>query len=461
MRKIEKTKEEKKAIKNYKEEEKHIKMGLEKEKKPIRKEHFYLIGAFLILILLIAILVYMIFFSKSRDVIVPDLPSNESLDIGIVDFNDKASTADDLNSKKNSNIAVTYNLVSDYYKEGILLSNTQADYLNNSFVITSGPLSENPFISVINKNGKLEWLTKLNDKEYGKINVYKTIFINKNYYIFGSSKKNDKTSLIAIKVQDNGKVVTTKNILSDFEGKIKDVIATNNKIAVITSNSSDIKVVFTNEELKESKNEVTLSKYIDNSSYLNYQTGTKIDDKIKLVVNNSLKFYTVLVEANSASAVVEEMTDLNNLKTEETIRVNNYLDGFAAYTRNQVYKFDANNKLINKFDYSKIKLEDDAAFKEKYKDDEFFSSDDLTNEIYVEEIKNDEESLIVNTKTLFSSIYDIYDSTLKISKRIMLDSFKYSYPEGMLLNSFYIDGAIYEVYSYGSETPSIMISRIG
>ena len=105
MRKIEKTKEEKKEIKNYKEEEKHIKMGLEKEKKPIRKEHFYLIGAFLILILLIAILVYMIFFSKSRDVIVPDLPSNESLDIGIVDFNDKASTADDLNSKKNSNIA--------------------------------------------------------------------------------------------------------------------------------------------------------------------------------------------------------------------------------------------------------------------------------------------------------------------------------------------------------------------
>lgn len=40
MRKIEKTKEEKKAIKNYKEEEKHIKMGLEKEKSQLEKNTF-------------------------------------------------------------------------------------------------------------------------------------------------------------------------------------------------------------------------------------------------------------------------------------------------------------------------------------------------------------------------------------------------------------------------------------
>lgn len=460
MRKIKRTKEEKEAIKKYKAEEKS-KLRIQKERKPIQREHIYLVFALLILILLIAILIYMLFFSKSRDVIVPDLPTNESMDVGLIDFDDKGATENDLNSKKNNNISVNYNLVSDYYKEGILLSNTQAEYLNDSFIITSGPLSTNPFISSLTKDGKLSWLTKLDDKEYGDIKVQKTIFINNNFLVFATSTKNDKTTLIAIKITNNGKKVTTRNLKADFNGSVKDAIIVDKKVAIITSGASDIKVLFTDEDLKDNKNEVVLSKYVDNSGYLNYQSGTSKDGNLNIVVNNSEKFYNVDIDMNSYSATSKEMTELNNLKTDATLRVTNYLNGYTGYTNTGIYKLDDNNKLINKSDYSKIKLENDEEFKEKYKDDEFFPSDDIENFIEIQEIKNDSNRLVVKSSTLFSTIYDIYDVNLKISKRLMLDKIKYTYDEGVLLNSFYIDGTIYEVYSYGSVTPSIMISKIG
>lgn len=460
MKNVRKTKEERDAIKKFKAEEKS-RIRLKKERKPIQREHIYLIFAFLILILLISILIYMLFFSKSRDVIVPDLPTNETMDIGVIDFSDAGTTSEDLNSKKNSNISVSYNVVSDFYKEGILLSNTQALYLNNSFIITSGYLSTNPFISSITKDGNLSWITKLDDKEYGNIRVEKTIFLNNNYYVFASAVKNDKTSLIVIKLNNNGKKVTTRVLKNDSDVRIKDAIVISKKIAIITSDSTDVKILFTDEDLKDNKNEVVLSKYVNNSSYLNYQTCVEKNGFLDLVVNNPDGLYNVEVDINTYSATANELSEINNLKSSETIRVANYLKGFVSYSNSQLYKLNENNKLINKIDYSKIKLEDDTEYREKYKDNEEYPTDNINNIIEIEGIKTDKELLVVKSSTMFSTIYDIYDSDLKISKRIMLDKLKYTYENGVLLNSFYEDGNIYEVYSYGAETPSIMISKIG
>lgn len=456
MKKVKRTKEEKNEIRKFKAEEKE-RIKITKEKRPFRREYLYLALAFLVLVLLTGILVYMLFFSKSRDVIVPDLPKNETLDIGVIDFNDKGATESDLNSKKNSNISVDYKVISDYYKEGILLSNTQAEHLNNTIIITSGPLSKEPFISAISTDGNLTWLTKLSDKEYGLISVYKTTFINNNYYIFGTSTKSDKTSLIAIKVDSKGKRVTTKTIKDNFEGKVEDAAIVNNKIGVITGNATDIKVYIVDEDLKTNK-EVVLSKYVDNKGYLNYNSGTSKNEMLSMVVNNSTEYFNVEIDANTGAATAKTLTDLNNLKSDETIRVTNYLKGYAAYSTHFLYKFGEDNKLINKIDYNKIKLEDETAFREKYNDEEY---EDIKNYIEIQEIKNDENMMVVKSNTLFSTIYDMYDSNLKINKRIMLDRFKYTYDDGVLLNNFYVNGVIYEVYSYGSDTPSIMISKIG
>ncbi len=457
MRKIERTKEEKKDIRKYKAEEKS-KFKIKKERKTIQREHIYLVFAVLILVLLIAILIYMLFFSKKRDVIVPDLPTNESLDVGVIDFNDTGASATDLNNKKAGNISVDYKIVSDYYKEGILLSNTQAEYLNNSFIITSGPLSVDPFISSITKDGKLSWLTKLDDKDYGSIKVFKTRYINDNYFVFATSTKNDKTSLIAIKVNSKGKKVTTRNLKEDFDGKVEDVIITDKKMAIVTGNATDIKVYTTDEDLKEYKTEIVLSKFVDNTGYLIYNSGTEKNGMLSMVLNNSNEFFEVEVDINSASSTKKDLKELNDLKKDSTLRVPNYLNGYTAYVDNSLYKFDKDNKLISKVDYNKIKLEDEKTFREKYNDEEY---EGLENYIEIQEIRNDNDMLIVKSNTLFSTIYDTYDSNLKINKRIILDRIKYSYDDGVLLNNFYDNGTIYEIYSYGSDTPSIMISKIG
>lgn len=176
------SKEEKNAIKEFKNEENNLKIG--KEKRKLKKEQLLLIGAIVVLITMIIALVYTLVFNKKYEVIVPDMPEYETVDIGLVDFKDEASDVKDLNTKKVDSLDVNYNIVSDYYKEGILLSNTKVDYLNSNFLVTSGELSKDSFISTISKSGKLNWITKLTSKDYDSISVFDTKFINDNYFVF-------------------------------------------------------------------------------------------------------------------------------------------------------------------------------------------------------------------------------------------------------------------------------------
>ena len=167
------------------------------------------------------------------------------------------------------------------------------------------------------------------------------------------------------------------------------------------------------------------------------------------------------VNVDTYETNVKEFTEVNNLQTEQKKKVSAYLKGFTVTAGTTIYKFDSDNRLVNKFDYASVKLEDNKEYLEKYKDDEFIDVEDMENNIYLNKIETNSNTIIVNTNTMFSNIYDMYDLNLKINKRIILDAFKYSYEEGVLLKSFYIDDVIYEVYSYGKETPSIMISKIG
>lgn len=459
MKKIKKTKEERKQIKEFKSEEKQ--RILEKETFKLKKEHFLLVFAVLLLIFFIVILVYMLFFSKKREVIIPDTPTYENVDVGLVDFKDANATATDLNSKKNNNLNVTYKIISDYYEKGILLSNTQVDYLNNSFIVTSGPASVDSFISSMTIDGQLKWITKLDNKEFGSIHVYKTIYDNDNYYVVGISEKNNKNNLIIIKINTTGKRVTTRIISENVDEKIKDVLVLDRKIAVITENTKSIKVYFTNDNLEENKKYVNSDQYLKDLNNLYYEASINVDKVIKIACVSGDTHYIMEVNSDSYETSVNEFTDVNNLQTENKKKVSSYLKGFTATAGTNIYKFDSDNRLVNKFDYASVKLEDTKDYIEKYKDDEFIDVEDMENSIYINNIETNSNTIVVNTNTMFSNIYDMYDLNLKINKRIILDIFKYSYDEGVLLKSFYIDDVIYEVYSYGKETPSIMISKIG
>lgn len=465
MKKVKKTREEKREIRKFKAQERA--RFLEKEKKKIKKEHFYLLGAFLILILLLISLIYIMFFSKRKDLIVPDAPDYEALDVGVVDFSDKASKSDDLNSKKKNSLDVSYKIISDYYKEGILLSNTQAYYINDNFIITSGPLSDKSFISAIDKNENLKWITKLDTKDEIR-SIYKVIFVNNNYYVAALEKKEAKTNLVVLKISSEGKIENTKIVKANVQlTKIYDLVELNNKLALITSEDGDIKIFYTDINLNTIDKTISLKEEYQKNypeevvNSLNYQTSTNIDNNLAVILSINNKFIKANVDQVYALSLVDITADITDVKITDTLRVNNYLDGFIASTNSIIYKYDTKDKLTNKFDYTTVKLEDDTAYKEQYKDDEFVDINEMENNIYIENITVNNDNILVNSKTLYSSIYDIYSKDLVIQKRIMIDSIKYDYEDGVILNSFYIDGKIYEVYSYGTETPSIMISKIG
>lgn len=459
MKKIKKTKEEKQQIKKFKLEEKQ--RVLEKEKFKLRKEHLILVFAVLLLIFLLGILIHMLFFSKKREVIVPETPTYESVDVGLVDFKDANATATDLNSKKNNNLSVTYKIISDYYEKGILLSNTQVDYLNEAFIVTSGPASTDSFISSLSIDGNLNWITKLDNKEFGNIHIYKTVYYGDNYYVVGIAEKSNKKNVVIIKVSAAGKRVTTRIISENVDEKVKDVLVIDRKIAIITEDTKNIKVYFTNDNLEENKKYVNSALYLKDLSNLYYETCTSVDRIVKIACVSGDTHYIMEVNVDTYETNVKEFTEVNNLQTEQKKKVSAYLKGFTVTAGTTIYKFDSDNRLVNKFDYASVKLEDNKEYLEKYKDDEFIDVEDMENNIYLNKIETNSNTIIVNTNTMFSNIYDMYDLNLKINKRIILDAFKYSYEEGVLLKSFYIDDVIYEVYSYGKETPSIMISKIG
>lgn len=432
-----------------------------KENKFLKKENIPIYLAILILICLVIALIYVLFFTKSNDVIVPDLPDYENYDVGVIDFSDKSASAADLNNKKTSKMDITNTIVSDYYKEGIVLSNTQVEYLNDNFVITSGPNSSSEsFISVIDKNGKLKWLTKLDDKENGAIKIAKTVFYNNKYYIAAIIEKNSKKSLGLIQVDLNGKKINTNVIKDNIEDRIVDLKISDDFISIVTK-TVDTTIYFVDTQSNEFKKDVAISKFITAEGYMDYCTSQINGSSLSVVINNSSKYYVVNINTSNYLAQVVELTDINNINSQNSVSIGNYLNGFVAYSDKIVYKLNNANKLINKFDYSTIKLEDNKAIKEEYKDDELLEVDEFENYVLIDKVQISSEQIVVQFDTLYSKIYDVYDENLKIKKRLMINTYQYDYTDGVMLNSFYVDGAIYEVYSYGFETPSILINKIG
>lgn len=458
MKKVRKTKEELVEIKSNKKAARNTMFKKSKEK--MTREQILLIVAIIFLVILILLLIIMLIFNQPKKVIVPNTPSYKQLDIGLVNYSDKGTDPNDLNIKKQTSLNVNYEIVSDYYQKGIMLSNTKVEYLNDLFVITSGPLSNDSFISTVNKDGNLKFLTKLDRNDFGEFKVYKTIYVKDNYYIVGISTKGNKNNIMVIKVDKDGKIITNKTIKEDIDTKIKDVLYNNETIAIITGDSINIEVYFTNTDLIENKKVIELGGYLPDAKNLYYESSVVNGNILKIAFQTSKSHYIATIELDSYNVNVSEITTINLLKG-NNITISGYLNGYVANDTTSIFKLNDNNELINKYDYKNLKLEDENALKEKYKDDDTFDIEGLVNEARIRNITVDNTSIVSMANTSFSSIYDIYDSNLKLTKRIIIDKLKYYYNNGVLLNSFYVGGTIYEIYSYGFETPSIMIAKIG
>lgn len=434
---------------------------LSKEKKKFKKEYVGIIIAVIVLIVLLFILVKELFFTKKYQVIVPPLPNYKDVDLGVVDPKDSGNDINNIESKKVSKKNISYKIISDYYKKGIVLGNTKINMHGDKFYITSGISSPNAFVSSVTIDGKLEWIYKIEEKKYKTIDIYQTRFIKDLVYVFASATdSNDKKQTILITVNQKGEKEDLLEIEKDKEIRILDVKNQDSKIALIASDyTGDIKV-YSIPNTKTVDNNV----YSINSNYPNidakYVNSNLEKEKLSLIVKTDNGIEEITINNSDNSSDRKTFDGVNELQIEDSIYSTSYEKGYIFNTKNSIYKFDEQNRLENKNEYSKLKLENLDDIKEKYKDDEYMDVENLTNYIEINKITVD-KNILVEFETLLTRAYDIYDSEFNLINRFTVDKEKYEIEEGILLASYYHNGSIYEIYSYGTKTPSIMISKIG
>lgn len=416
-----------------------------KEKFTFRKEMLGIALAILMFVMLMALFIHQVFFVKKYEVIVPDLPNHKSYDVSVVDGN---GDTNDINAGEKKKLKVSYKVVDDFYKQGILLSGTLVNNLDDNLIITSGLFATTPFISRVSYEGKLDWLTKIEDSKYTGIQVYKTVSMNNEYYVAALCKNsNNEKDIVVYRFDSNGKMVNSKVIETNTKGRIAGGAVVNGKVAFVYELSNNPVVQLLNSDLTSEKIGVCQN---NNEVCGLVLKVTATNDLINLAVNNKI----AIVNANDKSVSV---VNLNNTIDEESYPID-YLNGVIYKSKDKVTKYDASGNVVKEIDYSKMKLENVKDYVTE--ESKHLMTDDAKSDFSIKNIHLDSDYIVVCSETTFSRLYDVYDKDLKLVKRYIFDITKYAINEGMLIDFIYSKDKIHEVYSYGVDTPSIMISTI-
>ena len=86
--------------------------------------------------------------------------------------------------------------------------------------------------------------------------------------------------------------------------------------------------------------------------------------------------------------------------------------------------------------------------------------ENVENFVSVRDLTTNGDLMLISGNTLISYLYDIYDNNLNIKKRYLIPAQSHQVSQGILLKTLYVNNKIYEIYSFGEETPSIMIAEI-
>lgn len=346
-----------------------------------------------------------------------------------------------------------------------MLANPQVEFYNDKFIIHSSSFGDTAFISSVSKDGKLEWLRKIKDKDYENIHIKKVLYMDKSYIAIAEGIKKTSKDLLAIKVTLNGEVEKIEIIENGFKNNIKSALMLDNQIGIITDTFENIKIYYLGSNLKLSNKTYSLNEQPDNV-FLTYQpwvVGQVYKDK-KLTI---ILGYMGNTDNNMYKLVVDPLTNKSKLTVHsvfEELGVSTQAisggSGLLVQRDKKLNLYGTDDKLMNTFDYSKVKIEKLEDYKDKVQLMGEENWDDIKNELTIDNVYLTNGSWLVKTETLFHINFDLFDSNLNIRKRVMLDKSLYEYPDAILLKTFYVNNTIYEVYSYGLETPSIMVSVI-
>lgn len=436
------------------------------KERTFKKEYIPLIICAIVLVVLVSSLIYVIFHKEQIKLEVPELPKYEHVSVGVADFKDGNGKDNSLQSNKITETKVNYRIVSDYYKKGILLSNVNVEYMNDEFIIRSGAYSNTPFVSSVSLDGKLNWIYKISIKEAKSVTVVNTLYHKNLYYVFLNVLVDNQYRVAVFTVDSKGKKSDITYINKKSDNKANTVIETDSGFATILEGNNNLEIYYVDYKLKVDKKVYKLSERKENifkSSIPIVRAVNYKNNVISIVVtymggyDNSK--YIVNVEKDFTTKI-KVFNELEKIESDEASVFISGKDCYYAMLGKKVYMFDLNGRLSNTYDYSNLQLENPEDYLGKEYIDGFDEDTELTY-LELQRIVKQDDGLVVNFETSFNNVYDIYDSNLKLKKRFMLEQAKYRYTNGVLLSTFYIDGKLYDIYSYGFETPSIMINTIG
>ncbi len=432
-------------------------MGLKRQKK-IKREYIPIIITGILLVIFIIALIYIIFFVDDKEFVLPDLPKEDSIKIGSYEFENGKNDANDLTKEKETSANVDFKVITDYYKNGITLTNLSIDYKDEKFIITSGKYASVPFVSVVSKEGKLEWLAKIDMSGYDSYKVVKTIKKDKDYYVFTTGAKEDSVDNFVIKYDSKGKEEQKENIDTKTKNALSVVTEIENGFALLTDGKENIKIYLLSYELKTLKTSYSL-----NNDKANLFHTLKPTIKNALYENKTITavlqyagehpMYLLYYNTDTNTSRITSFTELEKISKPFNNPVHIGNNNLFVHDDNKVYKLNTSNKLLSTYDYSSSKLK---PIEGKDEDGQTIDNMLVINDIHVYD-----SYVFVKSTTYDEDILDVFDQDLKLKKRYVLNQETYSTQDSILLKAYYIDGKLYEINSFGVDTPSIMISVIG
>lgn len=445
-------------------------------KRSLKKEYIPLLIAILVLIILVLVLVLVITYHDDKGLVLPDLPEKEALNVGIFDIDSGKYNATSFDASDTTRVKVKYEVIKDYYSKGILLSNPIVDYGNSEFMIYSSIYANDPYISTIDKDGKLKWLNKINKEKYDYVTLIKAIGLQDKYYVFVEATKNDVKDIVAIRINSKGNEEQREVLLSGTNNSLKQVINYSSGFALVLDGSDNIQILTVSKDFKLTNNIYNLND--DEANLFHSQTpvvlGITISNDvltipIRYAREDFYETYLLKYEIKNKKATINSFTDLNNINKEYYQEMINYNGNMYTFFDNKLYKFSADGKLLKSFDYNTVKTTPEfiEVLSEPKDDEEEVDTDNpktekIKNTVSINSVKTYNGYVAIKATTLDSYIYDIYDEDLNLKKRYVWDINEYENEPGILfLDSFYIDNKLFKVNFFGLETPSIMISIVG
>lgn len=431
-----------------------------KFKKIFKREYVPLYISFFVFILLVVALLVVIFHKDDNGFILPDPPTEKELSVEVYDYKENDDT-NDLTKEVAQNLKTEYHFITDYYKKGIFLSDVNTEYVDGDFIIHSGKFNDAPFISVVDKSGKLKFLTKIKVNSYDSLKIKKVLKKDKNYYVIADGTTNNLNDNLVIKFNDKGKEVKREILSKGTKNSIADALVTNGNITVVTDWYDGIIIYTLSDDLKSINDPYSFK---DNETFSNYSLVKSViyeDNTLTIVVKyngpKGEEIYLVDYNIDSKELTYKTFDEVKKVENQHTYSIYNSNNNFIVRTNKNIYIYNKNGELIKKQEYANLIFKNPTIMQDIGEED----VGNIENKANLQKVTIFNDYIFTQAENLTHYIYDLYDKDLNLQKRFVLDIHEYKSADNTLLKVFYIDGKLYEIHLYGFDTPSIMISVIG